>query len=137
MATTTTTDYQETLADIESSLGFVPGFMEAIPEEALVHEWPVFKQYTLGESVIPPKYRELMELAVAATQKCEYCETFHGAAAEMHGATEAELAETGLLASLTSRWSAMIHAQRYDHDTFEDEVHQIGAFLQENKQAGD
>lgn len=131
MAATTTANYQETLTDIEDTLGFVPGFMEAVPEDSLVHEWPVFKQYGLGESVIPPKYRELIELAVAATQKCPYCEAFHRAAAALNGATEDELAETGVLASLTTRWSAMIHTQQYDYDTFVAEVHQIGAHLQE------
>ena len=137
MAVTTEASYQETLTDIEDTVGFVPGFMEAVPEDALVHEWPVFKQYTLGESDIPPKYRELMQLAVAATQKCQYCEAFHSAAAELNGATEEEIAETGVLASLTTRWSAMIHTQQYDYDTFMDEVHQIGAFLQEQQQAAD
>lgn len=135
MAVTTAPEYQETLTDIEQSLGFVPGFMAAIPEDALVHEWPVFKQYTLGETAIPPKYRELMQLAVASTQKCQYCEAFHTGVAEMNGATEEELAETGLLASLTTRWSAMIHAQQYDYDTFVDEVHRIGAFVQEHQAA--
>lgn len=111
--------------------------MAAVPEDVLVHEWPIFKQYTLGENVIPPKYRELMELAVAAATKCPYCQAFHSAAAGLHCATEEELAEVGVLAGLTARWSAMIHAQHYDSDTFEDEVHQIGAFLQEQAQAAD
>lgn len=135
MATTTTATYDETVADIEASIGLVPGFMEAVPEDALVHEWPVFKQYVLGESVIPPKYRELVELAVAATMKCPYCEAFHRGAAELHGATDEELAEVGVLAGLTARWSAMIHAQHYDYDTFMEEFEQIGAFLQEQQAA--
>lgn len=134
-ATTPAANYDETIADIEDSLGIVPGFMEAVPEDILVHEWPVFKQYTLGETVIPPKYRELMELAVAATQRCPYCEAFHRGAAELQGATEEELEEVGVLASLTTRWSAMIHAQHYDYDTFVDEVHEIGAHLQEQQAA--
>ena len=134
-ATTPAVSYEETLADIEQSIGLIPGFMEAVPEDALVHEWPVFKQYVLGESVIPPKYRELMELAVAATLKCPYCEAFHKGAAELHGATEEELAEVGVLAGLTARWSAMIHAQHYDYDTFMGEFEQIGAYLQEQQAA--
>ena len=135
-ATTPAANYDETLADIEESIGLVPGFMAAVPEDALVHEWPVFKQYVLGESVIPPKYRELVELAVAATLKCPYCEAFHRGAAELHGASEDELAEVGVLAGLTARWSAMIHAQHYDYDTFVDEFERIGAHLQ-GQQAAD
>lgn len=135
MAATNAATYQETVSDIEETIGLLPGFMAAVPEDTLVHEWPVFKQYVLGESVIPPKYREMIELAVAASMKCPYCEAFHRGAAELHGATEDELAEVGVLASLTTRWSAMIHAQHYDYDTFIDEFHQIGEFLQEQQAA--
>lgn len=110
LAVTNAASYQDTLTDIEDNLEFVPGFVEAVPEDTLDHEWPVFEQYILGESVIPPKYREHVQLAVAATRRCLYCKTFHRGAAELIGATEEELAEVGVLASLTTRWSAMIHA---------------------------
>lgn len=135
MAVTNAASYRETLTDIEDTLGFVPGFMEAVPEDALVHEWPVFKQYTLGETVIPPKYRELMQFAVASSHHCKYCSTFHSGAAELNGATEEEVAEAGVLTSITQRWSAMLHAQQYDYDTFVDEFNEIGAFLQEQQAA--
>lgn len=88
MAVIIAVSYQDTLTDIEDSIGFVSGFMEAVSEDTLVHEWPVFEQYPLCESIIPPKYRELMELAVAATQKCPYCGAFHRGAAEFNAATE-------------------------------------------------
>ncbi len=102
-AATTAVRYEETVADIEETMGIVPGFMAAIPEDALVHEWPVFEQYTLGESVFSPKERELVELAIAATLKCQYRQAFHRGAAELHGATEEELAEVAVLAgSLTA-----------------------------------
>lgn len=136
MAVTTNASYQETLTDIEDNLGFVPGFMAAVPEDALVHEWPVFKQYTLGETVIPAKYRELLQFGVASSNNCQYCSAFHAGAAELNGATDEEIAEAGLLTSITQRWSAMLHAQQYDFDTFVDEFNEIGAYLSEH-QAGD
>lgn len=135
MAEVGTSDYEETLRDMEETIGIVPGFMEALPKEDLNREWPFFKQYVLGESQIPPKYRELMGLAIAANIKCPYCEAFHQGAAEMHGATEEELSEAAMLASFTARWSAMIHAQHYDYDTFMEEFGQIGTFLQEQQAA--
>lgn len=122
--------YENTLKDIEKTLGIVPGFMKALPEEVLVHEWPLFKKYNFEETEIPAKYRELMGLAVAANIKCPYCLLFHKGAAQMNGATEEELAETAFLASYTARWSAFIHAQHYDYKTFEEEFKQIGEFLQ-------
>jgi AhpD family alkylhydroperoxidase len=122
-------EYQHTLDDIKSSLGIVPGFMKALPEEVLMHDWPLFKKYTLEQTSIPNKYRELAGLMVAANIKCPYCAVFHTEVAKMNGATEEELSEVYFLASYTSRWSAIIHAQRYDYDTFVSELQQIGAHL--------
>ena len=110
--------YENTLKDIEKTLGIVPGFMKALPEDVLVQEWPLFKRYNFEETEIPAKYRELMGLSVAANIKCPYCQLFHRGAAAMNGATAEELAETAFLASYTARWSAIIHAQHYDYDTF-------------------
>ncbi len=123
-------DYERTLDDIKKTLGLVPGFMKGLPKNVLVAEWPMFKQYQIEESVIPPRYRELMGLAVAANIKCPYCQLFHREAAKMMGATEDELAETALLSGWVAFWSSMIHAQHYDYEVFEQEVQKIGAHLQ-------
>jgi len=118
-------EYAQTLKDIENTLGFVPGFMKAIPKDVLIHDWPLMKKYQMGESEIPAKYREFIGLAIAANIKCPYCTLMHTAAATVNGATDKEIAEVAFLASFTSRWSAMLHALQYDYDTFNKEVHQI------------
>ena len=123
-------EYEDTLKDIEKTLGSVPGFMKALPENVLVKEWPLFKTYNFEETEIPAKYRELMGLAVAANIKCPYCQLFHIGSAKMNGATDKELAETVFLASYTARWSAIIHAQHYDMQKFKEEFEQIGEYLQ-------
>ena len=122
-------DYEGTLKDIEETLGIVPGFMEALPQNVLVNLWPLFKKYTLGESKIPAKYRELIKLAVAANIKCPYCELFHHEAAKMNGATDEELAELAYLANDVAGWSAIIHAQNYDLNKFNREFKQISEHL--------
>jgi AhpD family alkylhydroperoxidase len=127
------TEYEDTLNDIKKSLGIFPGFMKALPQDVLIHDWPLFKKYTLGETKIPAKYRELMGLAVAANIKCPYCQLFHKNAAQLYGATAEELAEISFLASYTSRWSAIIHAQNYSYETFAKETEQIGAYLSKAK----
>jgi AhpD family alkylhydroperoxidase len=123
-------DYPETLKDIEKTIGIVPGFMKALPEEVLVADWSLWKKYTLGETAIPAKYRELGGLSVAANIKCPYCEAMHTAMAKYHGATDEELREVYYLASLTARWSAMIHAQHYEWEKFLKEAEQIGKHLE-------
>ena len=67
MAVTNAASYQDTLIDIEDTIGFVPGFMAAVPEDALVHERPVFKQYTrhdpgmLAEQHGPGEFVEMIQ----------------------------------------------------------------------------
>lgn len=39
--------YEDTLNDIEKTLGAVPGLMKFFPKEKLVHDWPSWK--SLGE----------------------------------------------------------------------------------------
>ncbi|MFB6164716.1 MAG: carboxymuconolactone decarboxylase family protein [Haloarculaceae archaeon] len=128
-ATADTQTYEQTRTDVEETLGIVPGFLDSLNEQDLVNEWPNFKRHTVEETVIPAKYKELIELAVAANLRCPYCEHFHMAAAKMHGATDEELAEVAFLASVTARYSAIIHAQNYDMDTFDREVERIGEHL--------
>lgn len=121
-------EYEETLKDIKKTLGLVPGFMKAIPKDVLIHDWQLMKKYQMGESEIPAKYREFIGLAVAANIKCPYCTLMHTAMATLNGATDKEIAEVAFLASLTSRWSAMLHALQYNYDTFMKEVQQMGEY---------
>lgn len=122
-------EYEDTLKDIEATLGLVPGFMKALPDDVLAADWPLMKKHVLGESKIPGKYREMISLAIAANLKCPYCELFHTGAAKLHGVNDDELKEVYFLASLTTRWSSMIHAQHYDYDKFAEEFAQIAEHL--------
>jgi len=121
--------YEDTLKDIETTLGLVPGFMKALAEDVLIQEWPLMKKYVLGESKIPPKYRELIGLAIAANTRCPYCTLFHTGAAQLYGASEDELQEIYFLASYTGRWSTMLFAQQYDLEKFTEEFNKISAHL--------
>ena len=127
------TEYEDTLKDIENTIGIVPGFMKALPKEVLVNDWALWKKYAFTETEIPAKYRELMGLASAANIKCPYCQLMHTGMAKLNGATDEELSEVAYLASLTARWSTMIHAQNYDYETFEKEVQKIGEYVQKKK----
>ncbi|MFC7237270.1 carboxymuconolactone decarboxylase family protein [Saliphagus sp. GCM10025317] len=133
---TETHAHDDTRSDIEETLGIVPGFLDTLPEEALDNEWPTMKRFLFGETALDPKTRELVGLAVAAAIGCEYCRHFHRGVAQLHGATEAELAELSFLASYTPRYSAMIQAQDYDLETFYGEAEQIAAHVQDGA-AGD
>ena len=127
--------YDQTRKDVEQTFGSFPGFFQGLPNDVMVQMWPVMKKYIFGQSVIPPKYREMIGLAVGATLKCPYCEAFHRGAAKMHGATDEELAEVGALVGQTAFWSAIMHAQHYDMNTFMKEFQAMGEHLGKRQQA--
>lgn len=119
-------NYQETINEIQTTFGSVPGFFDGVPQDVLVQMWPIMKMYMMGQSKISPKNRELISLAVAATLKCPYCETFHRGAAQMHGATNEERAELGAIVGQVTFWSSVLHTMNYDMATFMKEFQAIG-----------
>ena len=127
--------YEETISEIEKTLGTVPGFMKDTPRDLLPQMWPLFKKYQLGQSVIPEKYREMMMLAAAAAVKCPYCQTYHKEVSKMWGASDEELNELAVVVANTAFWSNILHTQNYDYDTFIKELKQIGEYMTKNKKS--
>jgi len=62
------------------------------------------------DGAIPPKYRELISVAVALTTQCSYCLDVHSRAAARAGATEGELAETAFIAAAVRAGGSLGHA---------------------------
>lgn len=116
--------------EIKEALGQVPTFFQEMPTDALPGEWALFKRYVLNdETHIPPKYKELIGVAVAAAMQCWYCSNFHQGVAGLHGATEEEIQEANLLAKFAAGWSKYFNGTLYDRDTFLKELSEVGAYL--------
>jgi AhpD family alkylhydroperoxidase len=62
------------------------------------------------DGLIPPKYRELISLAVALTTQCAYCLDVHTKAAVNAGATREEIAETAFVAAAVRAGATLGHA---------------------------
>jgi AhpD family alkylhydroperoxidase len=127
--------YEETRSEIEKTFGLIPGFINGVPQDVLVQMWPVMKTYIFGQTRIPAKYREMISLAVAATLKCPYCETFHRGAAKMNGASDEELAELGAIVGQVTFWSSVLHTLNYDMNTFMKEFQAIGEHFAKQHEA--
>src|SRR4051794_18895604 len=92
--------------EMKELFGFVPAFFrESLPEQAHDEEWSVFKEYQLGETVLPNKVKELIGLSMAAHIKCKYCIYFHTEAARALGATDEELKEACFMGGHTVQMS--------------------------------
>lgn len=127
--TTTARPRTEVEQEIEETLGLMPDFMRSIPDDALDHEWQLFRRMELGETLIPNKYKELMMLAVHAETRCRYCTMFHTEAAKLFGATDEEIQEAVHLAKHTVGWSAYLNGMRADEDRFAEQLDRIGEHL--------
>ncbi|MFN8057994.1 MAG: carboxymuconolactone decarboxylase family protein [Vicinamibacterales bacterium] len=58
---------------------------------------------------IPPKYRELMAIAIACTTQCPYCLDVHTKKAKAAGATREEVVEASLIAAALRAGAAATH----------------------------
>jgi AhpD family alkylhydroperoxidase len=120
------------ITDIKNTLGTVPGFIDSIPDDALESEWSLFKRFELTDTTIPPKYKELIGVAVSSVLHCWYCSNFHKAMAEFHGATEKEIQEATHYAKFSNGWSTYLNGSLYDRDKFIKELKSIGQYVSEN-----
>jgi len=65
---------------------------------------------SVADGVIPVKYKELIAVGVALTTQCPYCIEIHSNNARKAGATDAELAEAGMVAAALRAGAAVTHA---------------------------
>lgn len=122
---------EEILQEVEQTLGVVPTFIRELEHDsvALEHSWELVKKFVLGESLIPPKYRELMGIAVASAVHCRFCVTFHSAVAGLFGATEEEIKEAAFLAKHTVGWSSFVDGRLADIGQLEQELAKIAEHM--------
>jgi AhpD family alkylhydroperoxidase len=119
-------DAAATYADIEATLGAVPGMFTAFPEAGIAGAWGEFKSVQLNpDTALDGKTKELLGLAVASQIPCSYCIYFHTAAAKANGASEAEIAEAVAMAAIVRHWSTVLNGMQVDPATFRAEVDAI------------
>lgn len=113
--------YEKAKAEIEEEFGMFPKMFEVFPDHALAGAWENFKMLNSPESKIPPKYRELLQLAVASQIPCNYCIYYHTAAAKAHGASEEEIQEAVAQGAQTRHWSMILQGNQVDFQEFQNE----------------
>jgi AhpD family alkylhydroperoxidase len=108
---------------MEAAMGSVPGFFKAYPQSEIGGAWELFKSLEMSPSTaIPPKYKELIGLGVAAQIPCEYCVYTHTEFAKLNGATDDEIKQALAMASLTRFWSTYLNGLQQDETAFKAEV---------------
>lgn len=109
--------------DIKNTFGFVPGFLNVMPEQALPGAWEEMKSLQMNpNTALPGKIKELIGLGVAAQVPCSYCTYAHTQFAKLEGATDAEIGEAVVVASLTRHWSTVLQGVQTDLGKWRDEI---------------
>jgi AhpD family alkylhydroperoxidase len=114
---------QAAYADMQKTLGLVPGFFKAFPESGIAGAWAEFKSVQLNpKTALSVKTKELIGLAVAAQIPCQYCVYFHTAVAKANGATDEEIREAVAMAAISRHWSTVLNGMAIDLATFKTET---------------
>jgi AhpD family alkylhydroperoxidase len=121
-------DLQAAHADIQKTLGFVPRFLRALPDEAAPGLWQEMKTLQLNPgTALPGKVKELIGLAVAAQIPCRYCIQAHTEFAKLNGANDREIGEAVAMAGLTRHWSTFANGMQIDEAAFRAQISQVVA----------
>jgi AhpD family alkylhydroperoxidase len=114
--------YDEALADIEATVGFVPTFMLSVPKAGFAGSWLQLKELEFsGDTALSAKVKTLIELAVVSQIPCEYCIWADTEAAKALGATDEEIAEAVAVAATGRFWSTILNGTQQDLATFKAE----------------
>ncbi|MHB1133798.1 MAG: carboxymuconolactone decarboxylase family protein [Chloroflexota bacterium] len=124
----------EIVANIRQTLGSSPDWLTQFPDQILEHIWASVRDFQLGQTAIPNKYKELMGLAVAAQMQCAYCVYFHREAAKFWGASETEIEEALAMALMTAGLSSYIAGSGYDLNKFKQETDTVLEYVKAQSQ---
>ena len=124
--------YENAKKEITQTFGTFLTMFEVFPEHALAGAWETFKQLQSPENAISPKYRELIQLAVASQIPCVYCVYFHTAAAQAFGATDAEIKEAVAHGAQTRHWSMVLQGSQLEFNEFKAEMDAAMKYMSEN-----
>ncbi|HET7714905.1 MAG TPA: carboxymuconolactone decarboxylase family protein [Bauldia sp.] len=110
-------------ADIEATLGGVPGFVKLFPKAGIAGAWQELKAIEFSDdTALPPKVKSLISLAVSAQIPCHYCVWADTMSARQAGATDEEIAEAVAVAALARHWSTFLNGMQIDFDQFKKEL---------------
>lgn len=126
MATVPLIEYEDAPAEVQAvfddimktrNLKRVNNFWKALANHppTLQRTWESLKE-VMGEGALDPLVKELVYLAVSATNACEYCVHSHTAAARKLGATEAMIGELLAVAGMANQTNALVNGYQVPVD---------------------
>lgn len=124
---------EETLREIQQTMGIVPEWLSHMSDEQLQHNWTGM-MWMMGDSKLSGRDKALVSFGAAAAIHCPYCTPFHTAQLQLSGMNEEQIQEAAASAGLVASFSAYLHATQYDVQRFKQELDQTVSYMQ--RQAG-
>jgi len=122
---------EATYQDIQKTLGSVPTFLRAFPEEGIAAAWDELKSVQLNpHSALDGATKELIGLAVAAQIPCKYCVYFHTRVGKLNGASDRDVKEAIAMAAITRHWSTVLNGMQIDLVEFKQEMARVFTYVQ-------
>ena len=119
-----------TYKDIEKTLGLVPTFFKAFPDEGIAPAWNEVKSIQLNPgTALSMKTKELIALGVAAQIPSRYCTYMHTQLAKLGGAADGELKDAIAMAAITRHWSTELNGMQIDLGEFKQELARMLAYV--------
>jgi AhpD family alkylhydroperoxidase len=124
--------WEKAQAEMKAMFGDVPVMFTKLPMHVRASAWEWFKAMSNPDAAIPPKYGELIGLAVASQIPCHYCVYAHTTMAKMLGATDEEIEEAVSKGAEVRYWSTILNGNQVEFESFKKEWDGILEFVKEN-----
>jgi AhpD family alkylhydroperoxidase len=120
-------------ADVQKTLGFVPGFIKALPDNLVPGAWAELKGLeAASNTALPCMLKEIIGVSVSAQLPSAPMVYSYTQLAKASGATREQIAEGVAIAALTRHWSTFMNGIQMDEGKFRAE---LGKFIGDIKKA--
>ena len=118
---------QEILTDIEGAFGFVPDWLDDMPDAVLEQYWDNHV-WVCSDSALSGREKALIAFGAAAAIHCGYRTPFHTAQLALFGMNDEQIKEAGWVVQNVTGASAYLHGVRYNQETFGQELDALVEF---------
>lgn len=116
---------EEIYREIEEQIGEVPSWFKLFPDAFLEFEFKDFKEgmsKMMKDTAIPRKWRELINLGIAAAASDKYGILWCTESAKLAGASDEEIRETVYYTKSALGWNSFLKGNQVDYEDFKRET---------------
>ena len=112
---------QEILSEIEEAFGFVPDWLNDMPDTVLDQYW-TNHVWVCSDTALSGRDKSLIAFGAAAATHCGYRTPFHAAQLSLFDMTDEQIKESGWVVQNVTGASAYLYGVRYNQDKFRQEL---------------